>query len=78
MEDYTVGGYNCADMEGIISEEAAVWRPDAEGTFPVITWAHGYGQGDEEIHGNDSMLMNLASAGYVVIGNKSSGYDGMC
>ena len=71
MENYTVGGYSCETEDGYINEEAAVWRPDAQGQFPVISWAHGYSHGDEAVHYNDSMLLNLASAGFIIIGNKS-------
>ena len=46
--------------------------------YPLISWAHGWTNGDERISVTDGILNNLASSGYVIVGNKSGGLEAYC
>ena len=63
-----VGGYICGNN----SQSAAIWRPDHDGEFPLISFAHGLTDGGEAIHNYDALLEGVASAGYIIIGNLSA------
>lgn len=74
QEDAYVDGYVVDDGTGFINEEAAVWRPDVEGEkFPLISFSHGFGMGDEFVYGHSPLLNDVASSGYVVVAHKSGG-----
>lgn len=73
QEEVEVDGYICGD-----SQKAAVWRPDVSlGKFPLISFAHGWHNGGDDIHNYDDLLTGIAAAGYIVIGNLSA-YDRYC
>jgi hypothetical protein len=67
MEEVEVGGYICGK-----TQMATVWRPDVKGSYPLISFAHGWGDGGEDIHFYDKLNSGLAAQGYVVIGNMSA------
>jgi len=64
QEVVEVGGYTCGN-----SQSANVWRPDHGGDFPLISFAHGWRDGGDNIHSYDNLLNGVASAGYIVIGS---------
>lgn len=67
QEEVFVGDYHCWG-----SDNAQVWRPDSDGKFPLISFAHGLFDGGEDIHAYDTMLTDLASHGYVILGTKAA------
>jgi len=67
IEEVEVGGYICGT-----SQKAIVWRPSVKGTYPLVSFAHGWHSGGEAIHYYDKLNSGLAAQGYVVIGNKSA------
>jgi hypothetical protein len=77
QENYTVGGFESADYYGEINDDAGVWRPDSDGKFPLISFSHGFGMGDEGVWGHSHLLNDVASQGYVIVAHKSAGYSGM-
>jgi dipeptidyl aminopeptidase/acylaminoacyl peptidase len=64
----TVGNYACWG-----SQDALIFRPDKRGTFPLLSFAHGLGNGNEDVHAYDTLMKDLAGSGYIVIANKSAG-----
>jgi hypothetical protein len=77
QENYTVGGFETPDYYGEVNDDAGVWRPDADGKFPLISFSHGFGMGDEGVWGHSPLLNDIASQGYVIVAHKSAGYSGM-
>jgi dienelactone hydrolase len=74
FEDVTVGGYVCGEYQ-----DARVYYPDAAGSFPVVSFAHGYNNpGTESYACYSEMLSDVAAAGYVVIALESSKYPLEC
>ena len=51
---------------------ASVWRPAVSGRFPVISFAHGMKQGNDDIMKNNMMLSSLASEGYIIIAHRAA------
>lgn len=73
-EDVTVGGYVCGE-----SQKARVYFPSGSGKFPVVSFAHGYGNpGAQGYNGYHTMLEAIAGAGYVVIALESSSFPAEC
>lgn len=67
-EDVTVGGYVCREHQ-----TARVYYPTASGTFPIVSFAHGYNNPGVEAYAcYEKMLTDVAKAGYVVIASESS------
>jgi dienelactone hydrolase len=77
QESVTVGGFEMADYYGEVNEDAGVWRPDTDGKFPLISFSHGFGMGNEGVYGHSPLLNDVASAGYIVVAHKSAGFTGM-
>lgn len=54
-----------------------VLRPDAKGTFPLLSYAHGYGNGGGDPDKGDGIyvfsdkLSKIAAEGFIVVANRS-------
>lgn len=73
-EDVTVGGYKCR-----VHQEARVYYPTMSGTYPVVSFAHGYhNEGTDAYACYEAMNSGLAAAGYVVIVSESSSFPLEC
>jgi len=71
-EEVTVNGYVCGD-----SQNATIWRPDAPGKFPLLSYAHGKDEGGKHVHRYDKMMTSLAEGGFIVIASMTA-IKGMC
>lgn len=73
-EDVTVGGYKCGEHQ-----TARVYYPATSGTYPLVSFAHGYNNyGTNAYACYETMNMAIAAEGYVVIVSESSAFPLEC
>jgi len=73
-EDVTVGGYKCGKYQ-----TARVYYPATTGTYPVISFAHGFNNAGTNAYAcYETMNSAVAAEGYVVIVSESSSLPFEC
>lgn len=73
-EDVIVGGYVCGEHQ-----QARVYYPTTSGTYPVVSFAHGFHNGGTDAYAcYETMNSALAAAGYVVMVSESSTFPLEC